>query len=101
MLAELSITPLCEIEDSADWMAQVINKIDESGLKYQVTAMGTLIETDDWDSLMETIHDCQKIMLTHCPRVQTDLRIDEHLGQRSLLTSRVEQMESLTNKEFH
>lgn len=101
MLAELSITPLCEVEETAKWTAQIIDKIDESGLMYQVTAMGTLIESDDWDKLMKTVHECQKIMLTHCPRVQTDLRIDEHLGKHSLLTSRVEEMESITKKEFH
>ncbi len=100
MLAELSITPMCASEDTADWLAMVVDKIDKSGLNYQVTAMGTLIESDNWDKLMNIIGACHQIILQNCARVQTDLRIDEHKGRQGMLQKRVSEMEHLTGKEL-
>lgn len=100
MIAELTITPMCEGEDTADWLAMVVDKIDESGLDYQVTAMGTIIETDSWDQLMDTVKECHQLILANCPRVQTDLRIDEHKGRSGMLQKRVTEMEHLTGKEL-
>ena len=100
MLAELTITPMCETEDIADWLAMVIDIIDESGVDYQVTAMGTLIESNDWDELMGVVHQCHNAILSNCARVQTDLKIDEHKGRTGMLEKRISEMEHLTGKEL-
>jgi len=100
MIAELTITPMCESEDTADWLAMVIDKIDESGLDYQVTAMGTIIESDSWDVLMDTVKLAHETILANCARVQTDLRIDEHKGRSGMLNKRVNEMEHITGKEL-
>lgn len=100
MLAELTITPMCETEDTADWLSNAIDIIDESGLDYQVTAMGTLIESNDWKALMDVIRQCHNTILSNCARVQTDIKIDEHKGHTHMLEKRISEMEHLTGKEL-
>lgn len=100
MIAELSIIPMCKSEDTASYLAPVLEKIAQSGLDYQLTATGTLIESDDWDRLMGLIHECHKAVLEQCPRVQTDMRIDDHKGRKHMLRNRIIELEQITGRKF-
>ena len=46
MIAEISVIPIGEGIDLANYVARVVKIIDESGLDYKLNAMGTVVEGD-------------------------------------------------------
>ena len=77
--ADLCIIPM-GIEESGvgDYVAKAVQIIEESGLNYQITAMGTQIEADDLKTLYEVCGKVQEsIFEMGVPRVYTVLKIDD------------------------
>ena len=75
--ADLCIIPM-GIEESGvgKYVAKAAQIIDESGLNYQITAMGTQIETEDLKKLYEVCREVQEaIFEMGVPRVYTVLKI--------------------------
>ena len=60
------------------YVAKAAQIIEESGLNYQITAMGTQIETEDLKKLYEVCREVQEsIFEMEVPRVYTVLKIDD------------------------
>ena len=77
--ADLCIIPM-GIEESGvgDYVAKAVQIIEESGLNYQITAMGTQIEAEDLKTLYEVCGKVQEsIFEMGVPRVYTVLKIDD------------------------
>ena len=54
MIVEISFVPIGVGTSLSQYIAKVINHIDESGLKYQLTPMGTIIEAD-WEEYLVSL----------------------------------------------
>ena len=98
MIAEFSVVPVGRGEELADLVAQVVDIIDRSGLPYQLTAMGTLIE-GDWDSVLALIKECHLQMRQHASRVLTRVSIDDRDGARNRLTGKIRDVEKILGRE--
>jgi uncharacterized protein (TIGR00106 family) len=76
MVAEFSIVPIGEGEELAGLIAGIADLIDRSGLSYQLTAMGTIVE-GDWDEILSLIKRCHVKMRESASRVYTSITIDD------------------------
>ena len=77
--ADLCIIPM-GIEESSvgKYVAKAAQIIEKSGLNYQITAMGTQIETEELEKLYEVCGEVQEsIFEMGVPRVYTVLKIDD------------------------
>ena len=77
--ADLCIIPM-GIEESGvgKYVAKAAQIIEKSGLNYQITAMGTQIESDNLKALYEVCAEVQEsIFEMGVPRVYTVLKIDD------------------------
>ena len=77
--ADLCIIPM-GIEESSvgDYIAEAVKIIEKSGLNYQITAMGTQIESNDLKQLYEVCAEVQEsIFEMGVGRVYTVLKIDD------------------------
>ena len=77
--ADLCIIPM-GIEESGlgEYVAKAVQIIEESGLNYQLTAMGTQIESNDLKQLYAVCASVQEaIFEMGAPRVYTVLKIDD------------------------
>ena len=77
--ADLCIIPM-GIEESGlgEYVAKAVQIIEESGLNYQLTAMGTQIESNDLKQLYAVCESVQEaIFEMGTPRVYTVLKIDD------------------------
>lgn len=77
--ADLCIIPM-GIEESGvgEYVAKAVQIIEESGLNYQITAMGTQIEAEDLKKLYDACAKVQEsIFEMGIPRVYTVLKIDD------------------------
>jgi uncharacterized protein (TIGR00106 family) len=75
MIVEFSIVPVGRGEELAGLVAKVLDVVDRSGLPYQLTSMGTIVE-GNWDDVMGLIKDC------HRPCGGGRPRSDPHLDRR-------------------
>ncbi|MFW6012786.1 MAG: MTH1187 family thiamine-binding protein [Candidatus Bipolaricaulota bacterium] len=84
MLAEFSVYPLGKSKGLSEEVAKAIRIVEDSGLDYEFTAMGTILE-GDYDQIMETIKKCHHVIRKDHSRVETYIKIDDKVGQRGQL----------------
>lgn len=93
MLAELSVFPLDKGGKGLSiFVARSIKIIEESGLDYEVHALGTLIEGPK-DKVFEVIRKCHDHMAEDCDRVVTTVKIDDRKGATGTLRAKVASVE--------
>ncbi len=89
MLAEFSIVPVGAGESLSAYVAECLKIVRGSGLRYQLTPMGTIVE-GGYDDVMETIGRCHKRVRTMAGRVTTTIRIDDREGHSDELERKVQ-----------
>lgn len=100
MLIEFSTFPIGgDGESLSPVVAEVIKLIDESGLSYQLTAMGTLVE-GDWDEVMALVKKCHDKIGENFKRVYTKISIDDRKGAAGRLKGKVASVEEKAGKTF-
>ncbi len=92
MLLELTVIPLGGGRSISADLGGVIDLIDRSGLDYQVTAFGTLIE-GTWEQLMELLKKCHEAMREKASRVLFLMRLDDYEDQTGLLGGAISSVE--------
>lgn len=99
MLAELSVFPLDKgSEGLSRYVAGSIKIIEESGLDYEMHAMGTLIEGPA-DKVFEVIRKCHENMTAQSDRVVTYVKIDDRKGADGTIKKKVAAVEEKIGHE--
>ena len=75
VLLEFSMTPLTMGESVSAYVARSLDIVDRSGLPYQLTPMGTILE-GDFGKVMDTISQCHLRVRSMSERVTTTIRLD-------------------------
>lgn len=76
IVAELTITPLTD-EDLTPFIDAAVDVIKNSGLKYEVDAMGTTIE-GEIDQIFDVVRNAHEaVKRLGAERVMTEIRIDD------------------------
>ena len=89
MLAEFSITPIDkEGKSLSEYIAKTISIVKESGLQYELHAMGTIVEGNA-DEIFELIKKCHINMTNFSDRISTSIKIDDRKGTRGRLKGKV------------
>ncbi len=92
VLLEFSMTPLARGESVSAYVARSLDIVDRSGLPYQLTPMGTIVE-GEWPQVMAVVTACFDAMRADCDRISTQIRIDYRAGPAGRLKSKVEAVE--------
>ena len=84
-----------------DYVAKAAQIIEDSGLNYQITAMGTQIESDDLKTLYKVCREVQEsIFEMGVGRVYTVLKIDDRRDKENrTLDEKVKSVKSRLEKE--
>jgi uncharacterized protein (TIGR00106 family) len=92
MLVAFSVTPLGVGEEVADYVADAVRVVRESGLPNRTDAMFTTVE-GDWDEAMAVVKQAVDAVAARAPRVSLVLKADLRPGVTDGLTSKVEAVE--------
>jgi uncharacterized protein (TIGR00106 family) len=92
VIIEFSVVPIGRGDELAAPVARILDLVDKSGLPYQLTAMGTLVE-GDWDELMGLVRLCHEAMRGEMGRVLTHITIDDRPGASGRLVGKVRDVE--------
>ena len=93
VLLEFSMSPFDKGASLSEYVARSLDIVDKSGLPYQLTPMGTIVE-GEWDEVMALVTACFNTMRKDCERISTSMKIDYRSGKSGRLKSKVEAVES-------
>jgi uncharacterized protein (TIGR00106 family) len=99
VLLEFSMTPMTKGESVSAFVARSLDIIDRSGLPYQLTPMGTIIE-GEWADVMAVVTACFEAMRADCPRISTQIRIDYRAGPGGRLRSKVDSVQQKLGRKL-
>lgn len=99
VLLEFSIFPLDQGESVSAQVSQVVRLIRESGVDYQLTAMGTLIETDGIEQALDLVKRSNDLLQSlGCKRIYATLKLDIREGGKGRLQDKRRAVEALIGK---
>ena len=99
VLLEFSMAPSTKGESMSPYVARILDIIDTSGLPYQLTPMGTIIE-GEWAEVMAVVTACFEAMRTDCDRIGTHIKIDYRAGSGGRMTSKVDSVQTKLGRKL-
>jgi len=98
VLLEFAMFPIDKGESVSPYVSKLIHNIRESGVAYQLTPMGTIIETKTMAEALAIVQQSYDILEPDCDRVYSTLTIDVRKGKSQCLTQKVESIENIIGK---
>ena len=92
VLLEFSIAPVGQGESVSAHVARVLDVIDRSGVPYQLTPMGTILE-GEWAEVFGVVGACFEALKADCPRIGVHLKDDYRAGPGGRLKSKIDAVE--------
>ncbi len=97
MIVEFSVVPIGRGEALSEPVARIIDIVDRSGLPYQLTAMGTIVE-GGWDEVLGLIRRCHETMRGQASRVTTHITIDDREKTSGRIKGKVAEVEAVLGR---
>lgn len=97
VLLEFAMNPPDRGDGLSAYVARILDVIDRSGVTYQLTPMGTILE-GSFDEVMAVVRDCFLALEPDCPRIGMNLKMDYKPGSVSRLKSKVASVEHLVGR---
>lgn len=99
MIVQFSIVPLGKGPGIGDDVAKVLKIVDNSGLSYKITPMGTVVE-GSWDDVMGLIKKCHSLVLKSGERVVTSITIDDRKRRKNMMEEKIRSVEKRLGKSL-
>ena len=99
VLLEFAMAPAGQGTSLSAFVARSLDIIDKSGVPYQLTPMGTILE-GEWDQVMGVVSACYQAMSADCERVGVHIKIDARTGAGGRLRSKVESVEQKLGRKL-
>ena len=99
-LVEFSMFPTEKTQSKSAFVARVLDIVDQSGLPYQLTAMGTIIEGETVEEVLAIINEAYKELQVDCERVYSSIKIDYRKGPVGRLGQKVQSVEEKIGRKL-
>jgi uncharacterized protein (TIGR00106 family) len=93
VLLEFAMFPTDKGGSVSEYVSQVIKMIDNSGVTYKLTPMGTIIETETLSDALKVVEDAYAILDPHSERVYSSLTLDIRKGKEHRLEGKITSIE--------
>ncbi len=100
VLLEFTMAPVGQGESVSAEVARILDVIDRSGVPYQFTAMGTILE-GEWTEVMGVVTACFEALKTDCPRIGVHVYIDYRAGAAGRIQSKTAKVEQRLGRKLH
>lgn len=89
--AEISIIPIGTSKTSlSTYVAAAISALDKNGIDYELTGMGTLLESEDLNLLFDAIKEAHEaVFKVGAERVSTSIKIDDRRDSDRTISDKV------------
>ena len=99
VLLEFSMFPTSLGESKSAYVARILDIIDQSGVTYQLTPMGTILE-GEWAEVMGVVTACFDALKADCPRIATQIKIDYRAGDKSRMKTKIASVENQLGRKL-
>lgn len=93
VLMEFAIFPTDKGQSVSKDVSKVIQLIKDCGYPYQLTAMGTLIETDNVNQALSIVNQAANILQLNSKRIYSTIKLDIKKGATNMLNEKVKSIE--------
>lgn len=93
VLLEFAMFPTDKGESVSAYVSEVIKMIDESGVAYQLTPMGTIVETETMDEALAVVKKAYEVLEPHANRVYAAMKFDIRKGKSNRLKQKIASVE--------
>jgi uncharacterized protein (TIGR00106 family) len=80
-------------------VARILDLIDRSGVPYQLTPMGTILE-GEWAEVMAVVTRCFEALAADFPRIALHLKVDYRAGPTGRLQSKIAKVEQTLGRKL-
>ena len=87
-IMDFSMIPLDKGASFSTYVARILVLVDQSGLEYQLTPMGTIVE-GDWDDLLALLSRCFQDLQQEADRISLQVKFDYRRGSAGRLRNKV------------
>ncbi|OQX49934.1 MAG: hypothetical protein B5M46_02675 [Epsilonproteobacteria bacterium 4484_20] len=99
-LVEFSMFPTEQTQSKSTFVARVLDIVDRSGLEYQLTPMGTIIEGETVEEVMSVINAAYEELQKDCGRIYSSIKIDWREGPVGRLNKKVGSVEAKLGRKL-
>jgi len=99
VLVDFSMFPTDKGESVSPYVSRIIKMIDESGIDYKLSPMGTTFEVATIEEALEIINKAYKLLEPDCNRVYSVVKFDIRKGKDNRLKQKIESVERNIGKE--
>ncbi len=100
-LVEFSMFPTEATQSKSAFVARVLDIVDQSGLPYQLTPMGTIIEGESVEEVLAVINRAYEELQRDCGRVYSSIKIDWREGAIGRLERKVGSVEAKLGRKLN
>ena len=100
-LIEFSMFPTEQTQSKSAFVARVLDIVDKSGLDYQLTPMGTIIESESVEEALIVINNAYKELQKDCGRIYSSIKIDWREGPVGRLGKKVHSVEKKLGRKLN
>lgn len=90
--------PTEQTGSASPYVSRVVGKVRESGFENQLTAMGTIVETETLSEALRLIDEAYKTLEGDCDRVYVSLTLDIKKGKSGRIKSKVQSVHNIIGK---
>lgn len=99
-LVEFSMFPTEQTQSKSAFVARVLDIVDKSGLPYQLTPMGTIIEGETVAEVLAVINEAYEELQKDCGRVYSSIKIDWRDGSFGRLEKKIGSVEAKLGRKL-
>jgi uncharacterized protein (TIGR00106 family) len=99
-LVEFSMFPTEQTQSKSAFVARVLDIVDRSGLAYQLTPMGTIIEGETVEEVMVVINAAYVELQKDCGRIYSSIKIDWREGPVGRLNKKIGSVEAKLGRKL-
>ncbi len=100
-LVEFAMFPTEKTESKSAFVARVLDIVDKSGLPYQLTPMGTIIEAETVGEVFAVIEAAYAELQEDCSRIYSAIKIDYRRGPVDRLNKKTGSVEEKLGRKLN
>lgn len=98
-IMQFTVIPLDKGPSLSRFVAEVLDVVDNSGLNYRLTPMGTIVE-GEWDETLSLLDKCFKTVEPVSERLSISVTFDHRRGGESRLSKKIESVEQKLGRKL-
>jgi len=95
VILEFAMFPTDKGESVSPQVSRIIKMIRESGVNYQLTPMGTVIETETMAEALAIVQKSYDVLEPDCDRIYSSLNFDIRKGKSDRMTQKINSVEGI------